>query len=319
MASQGVLAGQAALVTGGGGGIGGASAAWLARDGAAVMIMGRTEKTLVATKARIQEFAGPGAKVEYFVGDALDAGDLGNALTAAAALSDRLAIAVSVVGGGNMKPLLMFDETEALEEMRKNIVSAFMVIRQATPLMAAAGWIDRVHLVGRGQDPLAVPHPVQHDKVRRRGPGPGRGSGVEPLCASGSTPCAQVWSRPTPPETGCSRTRRSCSSSSSRSRLVARACPTTSPPACATWPARKSSWVTGQSIGIEGGAEMGKAPYLESLVRSRFGDEAIDAALGRHHPDLKDGAGVYSTRTSGRAAPGLRTRRSRRLGNWRRR
>ncbi len=54
-----VLSGQGALVTGGGGGIGGASAAWLARDGASVMIMGRTEKTLVATKARIKKFAGP--------------------------------------------------------------------------------------------------------------------------------------------------------------------------------------------------------------------------------------------------------------------
>ena len=43
------LAGQAALVTGGGGGIGSASAAWLARDGAAVLIMGRTESTLTIT------------------------------------------------------------------------------------------------------------------------------------------------------------------------------------------------------------------------------------------------------------------------------
>ena len=139
MGSQGVLAGQAALVTGGGGGIGGASAAWLARDGASVMIMGRTEKTLAATKERIKEFAGPDATVEYFVGDALEAGELSEALAAAASLSERLAIAVSVVGGGNMKPLLMFDDAEALEEMRKNIVSAFMVIRHATPLMADKG------------------------------------------------------------------------------------------------------------------------------------------------------------------------------------
>ena len=66
------LAGQAALITGGGGGIGGASAAWLARDGAAVVIMGRTESTLAATKQEILEFAGADAKVDIFVGDALD-------------------------------------------------------------------------------------------------------------------------------------------------------------------------------------------------------------------------------------------------------
>ena len=45
------LAGQAALITGGGGGIGQASAAWLARDGAAVVIMGRTEATLLEPQA----------------------------------------------------------------------------------------------------------------------------------------------------------------------------------------------------------------------------------------------------------------------------
>jgi NAD(P)-dependent dehydrogenase (short-subunit alcohol dehydrogenase family) len=46
----------------------------------------------------------------------------------------------------------------------------------------------------------------------------------------------------------------------------------------------ESSWVTGQSIGIEGGNELTRAPYLESLVRSRFGDGPIDAALAGRIP-----------------------------------
>jgi NAD(P)-dependent dehydrogenase (short-subunit alcohol dehydrogenase family) len=46
----------------------------------------------------------------------------------------------------------------------------------------------------------------------------------------------------------------------------------------------ESSWVTGQSIGIEGGAELGKAPYLENLIRKRFGDAAIDEALAGRIP-----------------------------------
>ena len=78
------LAGQAALVTGGGGGIGGASAAWLARDGAAVTIMGRTEATLVKARQEILEVAGSDATVDYFVGDALDAVALTGALAAGA-------------------------------------------------------------------------------------------------------------------------------------------------------------------------------------------------------------------------------------------
>ena len=68
MAAQGStkpLAGTSALVTGGGGGIGAASAMWLARDGAAVVIMGRTEETLARARERILADAGEGAVVEY--------------------------------------------------------------------------------------------------------------------------------------------------------------------------------------------------------------------------------------------------------------
>jgi NAD(P)-dependent dehydrogenase (short-subunit alcohol dehydrogenase family) len=45
-----------------------------------------------------------------------------------------------------------------------------------------------------------------------------------------------------------------------------------------------SSWVTGQSFGIEGGAELARAPYLEGLVRKRFGDAAIEDALAGRIP-----------------------------------
>jgi len=133
------LAGQAALVTGGGGGIGSASAAWLARDGAAVLIMGRTESTLVDARREILDVAGADAVVEPFVGDALDQSQVRDAFRTAAALADRLAIAVSVVGGGTMKPLLMFEPDEVLQDLNRNIVSAFLVIRHATPLMTAGG------------------------------------------------------------------------------------------------------------------------------------------------------------------------------------
>ena len=57
----GALTGMAALVTGGGGGIGSACALELARDGAAVTIMGRTESTLQAAKERLLGELGDGA------------------------------------------------------------------------------------------------------------------------------------------------------------------------------------------------------------------------------------------------------------------
>ena len=41
----------------------------------------------------------------------------------------------------------------------------------------------------------------------------------------------------------------------------------------------ESSWVTGQSIAVDGGTELTKAPsYLEAVTRRRVGDAVVDAA-----------------------------------------
>src|SRR5437763_11737521 len=100
--------------------------------------MGRTESTLMEAKKRIEQGAGGGAAVEYVVGDALAAEDVQRGLEAAAGLG-RLTMALSVVGGGTMKPLLMFEPDELLQDLNRNIVSAFLVLKHATPLMAKEG------------------------------------------------------------------------------------------------------------------------------------------------------------------------------------
>ena len=51
---MGALDGMAALVTGGAGGIGGASARWLLRDGCSVTLMGRTESSLQEQAAELE-------------------------------------------------------------------------------------------------------------------------------------------------------------------------------------------------------------------------------------------------------------------------
>jgi NAD(P)-dependent dehydrogenase (short-subunit alcohol dehydrogenase family) len=247
------------------------------------MIMGRTEKTLAATKERIKEFAGPDATVEYFVGDALEAGELSEALAAAASLSERLAIAVSVVGGGNMKPLLMFDDAEALEEMRKNIVSAFMVIRHATPLMADKG--GSIVCISSDAAKIAWPFLTMYNTSK---------SGVEGLVRGAAMELSPLRIRvnavrPGLVETDTTRNGLFKNEAVMQQFLVEKPLGRTGVPDDIAAGVRylagpESSWVTGQSIGIEGGAEMVRAPYLESLVRSRFGDEAIDAALAGRIP-----------------------------------
>lgn len=46
----------------------------------------------------------------------------------------------------------------------------------------------------------------------------------------------------------------------------------------------ESSWITGQSLAIEGGNELRRAPSLEKIARLRLGDEVIDAARKGHMP-----------------------------------
>src|SRR4051794_34543242 len=75
------LAGVGALVTGGSGGIGRAAALHLARDGAVVTLMGRTQSTLDEAVASIEDAVGDGASVAAYVGDATMAGDVRAAST----------------------------------------------------------------------------------------------------------------------------------------------------------------------------------------------------------------------------------------------
>jgi NAD(P)-dependent dehydrogenase (short-subunit alcohol dehydrogenase family) len=140
MATAKVLDGKAALVTGSSHGMGKASARMLAEDGAAVMIMGRREKLLMAARdeLRIQV---PGAQIEAFLGDASDLNAARSAIDRAHAMRGRLDIIVSAVGRGVYKPVLLLDETDMLEEYRIEVLTAFFMVRYGVPRMESGGSI----------------------------------------------------------------------------------------------------------------------------------------------------------------------------------
>ena len=92
---DGALAGQRAVVVGGGSGIGLACARVLARDGAAVTIVGRTEQKLVDAAAAL---ADDGLTVTHCVCDALDGDSVRHAVDVASDDERRLDIAVVVTG-----------------------------------------------------------------------------------------------------------------------------------------------------------------------------------------------------------------------------
>jgi len=278
MSESRVLAGQSAFITGGAGGIGSASARWLARDGAAVVIMGRTESTLAEARERIRQDAGAGAAVEYVVGDTLDPAAVEAGLVAAAGLG-RLSMALSVVGGGTMKPLLMFDADELTNDLRRNIVSAFLVIRHATPHMAAGGGGSIVLI---SSDAAKIPWPFLATYNTTKG-------GVEGLVRGAALELAPLKVRVNAVRPGLVQTETTknglfANPAVIEQFLAEKPLGRTGVPDDIAAGVRyllgpESSWVTGQSLGIEGGNELTRAPYLESLVRKRFGDDAIDAAL----------------------------------------
>jgi len=133
------LAGKVALVTGGAGGIGSACARALAQDGAAVTLMGRTPATLEATVADLRSTLGGGAELSWFAGDAMVAEDVQGAVRQASAALGELHICVATVGGGTIAPFLVLDEHVLLEELRRNIVGAFLAIKHVVPVMVTSG------------------------------------------------------------------------------------------------------------------------------------------------------------------------------------
>lgn len=133
------LAGLAAFVTGGSGGIGWASAARLARDGAAVLLMARRETELEKARAALID-ACPGAEVRISTGDASNARDVQRALDRALAMRGRLDMIVATVGGSlGLKPLLMHDVESFTRVIDRNLTSAFLAMRYGVPLMTAGG------------------------------------------------------------------------------------------------------------------------------------------------------------------------------------
>ena len=108
MNTTAVLSGKTAFITGGSGGIGGACAEALVRDGAAAMQKRRRRDAHEAKREAILEKY-PAATIAIHAGDGMKTEDVVKGLDAAFALQGRLDIVIPTVGGGGIRPLLMHD------------------------------------------------------------------------------------------------------------------------------------------------------------------------------------------------------------------
>jgi NAD(P)-dependent dehydrogenase (short-subunit alcohol dehydrogenase family) len=134
------IRGRTALVTGGGSGIGLASAARLAADGAHVAICGRTEEKLAKAEAAIAPGVGDGGSIRSIVADVTIEEEVAAAVTFAAQPAGGLDILFANAGGSHH--LGSFDAAD-VDNVRAtidlNLGGTIICIKHAVPAMRHRG------------------------------------------------------------------------------------------------------------------------------------------------------------------------------------
>lgn len=139
---------KVALITGAGSGVGAATARLMAREGAAVGVMGRTAVTVERT---VREVVGAGGRALAIVGDVSKEADAERAVAETVRAFGRLDIAVSNAGTQlhaqdrpiHEQALAAWEETQAI-----NLRGAFLVCRPAIRQMLAQGGGGAVVITG---------------------------------------------------------------------------------------------------------------------------------------------------------------------------
>jgi NAD(P)-dependent dehydrogenase (short-subunit alcohol dehydrogenase family) len=134
------IRGRTALVTGGGSGIGLASAARLAMDGAHVAICGRTEEKLAKAEAAIAPNVGDGGSIRSIVADVTIEEQVGAAVSFAGQPADGLDILFANAGGSHhLGPFDAADLDDVRTTIDLNLVGTIICIKHAVPAMRARG------------------------------------------------------------------------------------------------------------------------------------------------------------------------------------
>lgn len=133
------LAGSSALVTGGGSGIGLAAAKALARDGASVLIAGRSQEKLDSALGELEALVHDGAEARGLSTDVTDEAQVTAAVEATQSLPGRFAIAVASAGDGTLGPVVATAVEEWDRIQAVSLRGVFLTFKHAGTAIARAG------------------------------------------------------------------------------------------------------------------------------------------------------------------------------------
>ena len=133
---SGRFAGRSVIVTGGGRGIGQATARAFAAEGADVLVLGRTVADLEATVAQI---TGDGGRAWLLQCDVMDEAQVEDATTRSVARNGRIDVLVNNAGIDDDTPFLEIDRSRWRNVIDTNLTGVFLMSQSVARQMASAG------------------------------------------------------------------------------------------------------------------------------------------------------------------------------------
>lgn len=278
------LEGYGALITGGGSGIGLASAIRLARDGAAVTICGRTASRL-EEGARAISAGASDCEVQHVVADVVDEEAVAAAVALAAEPTGTIDVVVASAGGSeSMGPVHTLDTDAFRRTLELNVVGTFLALKHAGPRMAANG---RGSFIGVSSLAASRPHPwfgaygpakagiemfVQQAAIEL-GPSGVRVNAVAPGLVDTELVRAVTAGGPV------------LEDYLSQTPLGRVGTPEDIAEAVRYLAGPESSWVTGQTIRLDGGHTLMRGPDFSGFFEPVFGRDVLHGKVAPAEPD----------------------------------
>jgi NAD(P)-dependent dehydrogenase (short-subunit alcohol dehydrogenase family) len=269
------LAGFAALVTGGGSGIGLRCAERLAADGASVTIAGRSPERLAVATEAVEAVAAPGASVQAVATDVTDEAAVEAAVAAATAVTGRLDGIVSSAGGSEtIGPITQIDVEAWRRTVDLNLTGTMLTIKHGARVMARQGSGSIVAI-------SSVAGAVTHRWFGAYGPAK---AGLEMLCMVAADELGASGVRVNTVRPGLTRTQ--------LVEAITAPGPVLDDYIACTPLGRvgepedvaalvrfllgpEAGWITGQNVGIDGGHSIRRGPDLSGMIEGLFGADGL--------------------------------------------